>query len=318
MIADIHRPKERGESIARPSTNQPGPPESISTESRIQYKIVKPLMEDDVPPAQLQSALNIIGDCLARYGQQGSWGTVLVLGYENREESHPTPTVVLGFPSPPRLDEVSQGEAWPLPLKISTSVIEGCVMGSEWRPRTSWMNTPIVFRQKMNIGPQSIGCAASLSDARSFGGYFKSIGSGTVMGLSCSHVFPDATIGQEICSPSALELTARAETIAVYTNHDPGDGPPKRRAARQNELDDMLVRFCEMSSETGASLRGRPSKVILSGGGVGAVIAREQRYVPDILDRHNAVIGGNGFAMPNSRSYPSKLDWALFRMEPGR
>lgn len=294
-------------------------------------QIVLPLLGGEVPNSILRQTLSQIGETLRLYGQNDSWGTVLVTGEDRGMNSWPVPTVVLGFPSPPPSDEIKRKE-WHLPVQISQTTVEL----SGWGAPTSWRNSPVEHRDVFNVGPQSLGISSDLAEARSFGGFLRTA-SGRVVGLTCSHVLPnaDVQVGADICSPSAVEVTSRVDNIARYTNHDPaGDSRSWKNPARQVELDKMLARYHETPSveglQVGTSLLGRAAPVILSGWKLGTILASVMNCAGMIMKRHNLSLGDErveGFALPGfsvinpdlgDMALPSRMDWCVFTVDPER
>jgi hypothetical protein len=269
-------------------------------------RVVEALGPDDIPETDLATTLGRINTVLRDHHQSRSFGTIVRLGTAWKK---PVPTVILGFPDP---EGVEIGDDWLLDVVVTDELFEKCVAAP-----STWTNAPCVEQEAVRFARMSIGVTAHPVEAGSFGGYVKTA-SGDTFGVTAAHVTP-GSIGSEICHPSAVELTARLQSILPYTNYHPQ--PIKYRSQREEEIREMLAKY-QLSNDhvEGIEILGIPGKTIISGLRLGQLVAKEYDYKEGIFAAHNRYLcqaGLTPFVLPTGYEdlTKTKMDWALFTVE---
>jgi hypothetical protein len=185
------------------------------------------LQPGDLPRDSLLQALTFIRSIIRHNKQHRSFGTIIRFSADRKL---PAPAIIFGFAQPPEDDigaELFIDSNSTIPIMVFRGGLDGAVTAP-----TSWLNQAVKEYARLNINDASVGGTGILSEATSFGGYLRTA-SGTILGLTAAHPIPSA-VGEEICSPSTVEVTGRLKSILRYTGYDPD--PIKIRPSSNTRL----------------------------------------------------------------------------------
>ncbi|KAF8415581.1 hypothetical protein EV426DRAFT_663701 [Tirmania nivea] len=262
--------------------------------------------EHAVPQETINDGLLFLRETLASIKQDGAYGTIIL--YAANPAEKPVPTIMFGFPIPPKnLPAVRHP---PLPILLLQDGVSPSGLTSL---HPSWVNES-VMHNKIQISNNSLGLQNNVEGGGSFGGWLKD-GPGRIYGLTCYHNLPGFKQGDEIVSPSTLEVTAKLQVTIDGTTYS---AHPRKRLSPclTKTVESLLAQYSLHENPSGVPLAdGRV--VTLSGPPLGRVIDGRLHNNALFLERHNLRLPPYAkFAvLPQAKSY---LDFAIFQVSPER
>ena len=261
-----------------------------------------------------------ISEVLGSVQQDGSYGMILKF----RRGPVGQVCVAFGFPDPEKFKKHGEvPDSMPLLVRKDWIVNLG---DSAWRDRVT--STKL---EKIHLQDASLGLKGDMSEAGSFGGWFRGTNLGPVgainrrvtffadftkekdgiYGMICRHCLPDAQIGSLVVAPSTLEVTTVFGSNAPYSTLS-----PERRFFRstRNDVAHSLINEYEVETvahEGVTVMAGDVTKqILLSGGELGKVAGGVFRHDFQYLEEHNWQLQRAGkpmFCLPPSVG-PTALD----------
>ena len=265
----------------------------------------------DLSTKEMRPILDFIQLTMLKYCQTGSFGTIIIFSPDS--VLPPIPTIVFGFPQPPpNIQTTLPVSNRLIPIHIFNEGLESCISA----PLT-WTNRVPKHHDVLTVCDASLGVSNDLTEARSFGGFWKTA-SGTVYGLTAGHAVTGSG-KEQICSPSCVEVTERLRSIIRYTTYD--QAPIILKRGLQLEAQSILSKYDKTPSAYGVEVRGYTHKIVLSGPRLGEQKAQDRTYQEGVVNAHNRQLRELSlpqFSLPTQAVMKTKMDWSIFEMDDTR
>lgn len=278
-----------------------------------------PFQGEGLPRETFSHFLREIRQCLENNKHADSYGALFGIGLSPKTAIQ---CCIIGSRTPEKFfypkELIHEG------FRVPVFLQEDYIWPAAVAPPHSWVKT-VKHAEKIDLSGYSVGLSRDTVEAGSFG-FYAGNRERNIYGFTAAHCTPTAKSGDEVVSPSSLELTGRLQVALPYTSFSSASRKVTQKV--QKEVEVMLREFTPEECENGCEIYNHEllgKRIILDGKPFGTIVRKKVIHKSGIIHQHNArLIAENhpDFMLPGlekeseeiKENIPSRIEWCCFNV----